>query len=109
MLTMPLAIAKDVDCAVWLLQKFGAVGWQKLAVTDCAELIVTAQMPLKLQMFQPMKRLPAVATGVSVTTVPLVKLAEQVPVQEMPAGLEVTVPPPETVTVRVKLVAESFA
>jgi hypothetical protein len=43
---------------------------------------------------QPAKVLPLVATAVSVTLVPDVRLAEQVLPQEIPAGLLVRVPDP---------------
>jgi hypothetical protein len=49
---------------------------------------------------QPAKVWPAPAVADSETVVPWLKLAEQVPPQLMPAGLEVTVPSPDFETVR---------
>jgi hypothetical protein len=46
----------------------------------------------------PLKEKPLSGVAVSATDVPLVKLAEQVPGQEMPAGVDVTVPLPVTET-----------
>ena len=78
----------------------------KVAVTDCAALMVTLQMPVPVQApLQPAKLAPAAAVAVNVTTVPLLKFALQPPGQLMPAGLLLTVPPavPVRVTVRGKL------
>jgi hypothetical protein len=66
----------------------------KVAVTDCAVLIVTVQgtvVPVQAP-FQPAKAAPADVLGVRLTEVPLMKLAEQVAPQLMPAGELVTVP-----------------
>ena len=54
---------------------------------------------------QPVKVEPAAGAAVSVTAVPLVKLAEQVAPQVIPAGLLVTVPVPVPIleTVRAKV------
>jgi hypothetical protein len=66
-----------------------------LAVTVFAAFMVTMQVvPFAVsQPFQPVKmeRKPGVA--VSVTTLPLLKSAEQVDPQLIPVGLDVTVPP----------------
>src|SRR6185295_17828900 len=75
----------------------------KAASTERASLMVTVQLPVPLQPdpLQPANVEPAAGCAVSVTTVPLSKLAVQAPPQEMPAGalLTVPVPPPERVTV----------
>src|SRR5438034_5478563 len=78
----------------------------KVAVTVVAALRVTVQAPGPEQPppLQPLKVEPAAGAAVSVTAVPLVKLAVQVAPQVMPAGLLVTVPAPvpalETVSVK---------
>src|SRR5439155_607302 len=68
----------------------------KLAVTVVAAESVTVQAPVPEQppLFQPLKVEPVVDAAVSVTAVPLVKLAEQVAPQVMPTGELVTVPLP---------------
>src|SRR5438309_12109717 len=62
-------------------------------------------MPRRPQPVQPANLNPAVRLAVDVTAVPLVKLAEQVAPQLIPAGALVTVPlpVPPGVTVRVKV------
>src|SRR5438445_13164802 len=79
----------------------------KLAVTVVAAVRVTVQEPVPEQPppLQPVKVEPAAGAAVSVTAVPLVKLAAQVAPQVMPAGLLVTVPSraPALETVRVKV------
>src|SRR5258705_3804322 len=67
-----------------------------LAVTDCAPLIVTVQVPVPEQPppLQPVKVDPAAGVAVSVTTVPVVKAIEQVGSQAIPAGALVTAPLP---------------
>jgi len=69
--------------------------YRKLAVTVLAAFMVTVQVvPFAVsQPCQPVKmeRKPGVA--VSVTTLPLLKSAEQVDPQSIPGGLDVTVPP----------------
>src|SRR6266403_1714391 len=70
----------------------------KVAVTDCAPLIVTVQEPVPVQPpLQPVKVEPAAGAAVRVTTVPVVKEVEHVAPQEMPAGALATVqlPVPE--------------
>src|SRR5947209_1114672 len=75
----------------------------KVAVTACAEFIVTTQLPLPLHApVHPVKVEPVVAVGVSVTCVPLLKLAVHVVPQLIPAGLLVTVPLPVPAFVTVK-------
>src|SRR5207245_4243333 len=78
----------------------------KVAVTVVAAESVTVQAPGPVQPapLQPPKVEPAAGAAVSVTAVPLAKLAAQVAPQLMPAGLLVTVPAPapalETVSTR---------
>jgi hypothetical protein len=77
----------------------------KVAVTARAALMVTLQVPVPVQLpLQPEKVEPAAGAAVKVTAVPLVKDAEQVALQSMPAGALVTVPvpAPALVTVRAK-------
>src|SRR6267142_4792017 len=75
----------------------------KVAVTARAALMVRLQVPVPVQLpLQPEKVAPAAGAAVKVTTVPLVKEAEQVAPQSMPAGALVTVPVPALVTVRAK-------
>src|SRR5439155_10551183 len=77
-----------------------------VAVTVVAAESVTVQVPMPEQPppLQPVKMEPAAGAAVSVTAVPLAKLAAQVAPQVMPAGLLVTVPAPapalETVSTR---------
>jgi hypothetical protein len=74
----------------------------KVALTVVSAVIVITQLPKPLQPpVQPTKAEPAVDTAVSVTTIPLVMLAEQLAPQSIPAGLLVTVPLPVRVTVSV--------
>src|SRR6266571_2939646 len=79
----------------------------KVAVTVVAAESVTTHVPVPLQPppVQPLKVEPMAGMAVSITTVPLAKLAEQVAPQVMPAGALVTVPLPvpalETVSVKV--------
>ena len=78
----------------------------KVAVTVVAAETVTTHDPVPEQPppLQPVKVEPAAGAAVSVTAVPLVKLAAQVAPQVMPAGLLVMVPAPvpalETVSVK---------
>src|SRR2546428_11284781 len=70
-----------------------------------------ARLPGRPPPLQPVKVEPAAGVAVSVTAVPLVKLAEQVAPQLMPAGELVTVPlpVPAGVTVRVKVCSVKVA
>lgn len=76
-----------------------------VAVTLSAAFIVIVQVPVPLHAafpLQPANTVPVLAEAVSVTGAPLLKFAEQVLGQEMPAGLLVTVPAvpvPASVTV----------
>ena len=75
----------------------------KVAVTFCAAVIVTVQVPVPLHPppLQPVKVEPPEGVAVSVTLVPLVKLALHVLPQLIPAGLLVTVPLPVPFSVTV--------
>src|SRR5207245_4003234 len=72
------------------------VGTSKVAVTAVGAEIVTVQaaVPEQPPPLQPAKVEPAAGVAVSVTAVPLVKLAEQVTPQLIPTGALVTVPLP---------------
>ncbi len=74
-----------------------------VAVTPCAVFMVTLQValvPLQAPL-QPLKVEPVPGVSVRVTEVPLLKLALQLVPQLMPAGLEVTVPDPLSLTLSV--------
>jgi hypothetical protein len=76
-----------------------------VALTDCAEFIVTLHAPVPLHAPpQPAKVEPESGVAAKLTTVPLAKLAEHVVPQEIPEGVLVTVPVPLPLldTVRVK-------
>src|SRR3989442_907034 len=89
-----------------MMEAAGGVMSVNVAVTVVAALRVTGQAPGPEQPppVQPLKVEPAAGAAVSVTAVPLAKLAAQVAPQVMPAGLLVTVPAPvpalETVSVK---------
>src|SRR2546425_681738 len=76
-----------------------------VAVTTVAPTRVTVQaaVPEQLPPLQPANTEPPSGITVSVTTVPLTKLAEQLEPQLMPAGVLVTVPMPALETVSVKV------
>lgn len=83
-----------------------------VAVTALAALMVTEQVPVPEQApVHPVNVEPVPAAAVKVTTVPLLKLALQVPGQLMPAGLLLTVPlpVPASVTVSAKVTALNVA
>jgi hypothetical protein len=61
--------------------------------------ITQAPVPKHAGPFQPAKVEPGAANGVRVTTVPSTNELLQVAPQEMPDGLEVTLPVPDRVTV----------
>ena len=70
----------------------------KRAVTDLTASMVTVRVVVPVPSpLQPLKVEPASGVAVSVTLVPLLKLAEQVAPQLMPTGLLVTVPLPAPV------------
>ena len=78
----------------------------KVAVTAWVEVMETLQVPVPEQApLQPAKVEPEFAAAVSVTSWPLLKLAEQTLGQFMPAGLLLTapLPVPDRVTARGKL------
>ena len=84
-----------------------------LAVTVLPSRIVTVQVipDTVSQPVQPEKIDRKAGLAVRVTTAPLLKVAEQVAPQLIPAGLEVTVPPrmPVFVTVNVTLTVNTAA
>src|SRR5882724_2512280 len=85
----------------------------KVAVTACAALIVTVQVPVPVQLppLQPLKVDPAAGAAVRVTAVPLANAAAQVVPQETPAGALVIVPVPAPLglTVSVKVCTAKVA
>src|SRR5207245_8647568 len=99
LVTVPLPVPAGVTVRV----KVCSV---KVAVTVVAAETVTTHDPVPEHPppLQPVKVEPAAGAAVSVTTVPLVKLAEHVGPQVIPAGALVTVPlpVPAWVTVGVK-------
>ena len=76
---------------------------EKGAVTETGTFPVKTQgaVPAQPPPLQPPKDEPEAAVAVRVTTVPVEKVAEHVPGQEMPAGELVTVPDPEPLMVTV--------
>jgi hypothetical protein len=77
-----------------------------VAVTDLAALIVTIQLPVPVHApLQPVNVDVPSGAAVKVTTVPLSNNAEQVAPQSIPAGDEVTEPPPVPAFVRVRVKA----
>jgi hypothetical protein len=75
----------------------------KFAVHDLLPVIVTDPSTQSESPNHPENLDPTAATGVRVTTCPLLKLATHVPPQLIPEGLEVTVPLPLPVLVNVRL------
>src|SRR3989449_785364 len=111
---MPVGVLVTVPAPAPPLEIVNAkVGSVKGGVTVAAAETVTVQVPVPEQPppLQPVKVEPAAGAAVSVTAVPLVKLAEQVAPQVIPAGALVTVPlpVPAGVTVRVKVCGEKVA
>lgn len=81
----------------------------KVAVTLAAASIVSVQVCTPLQApDHPPKTKPLPGVAVRVTTVPLLKLAEQFELQLMPSGLLVTVPDPVIVTLSCKEEGDGF-
>jgi hypothetical protein len=103
LLTFPLPLPSLVT----MRANVPAVCWVNVAVTSILALTVTLHVPVPEQPppLQPENTEPLAATAVSVTLVPLVKLAEQALPQSMAAGLLVTVPlpAPEVITLSAKL------
>src|SRR5262249_56735571 len=74
----------------------------RVAVPNCAPLVVTAEVPVPVQPpLQPVKVEPAAGVAVRVTTVPVVKEVEHVAPHVMPAGALVMVPLPAPVLLTV--------
>src|SRR3989441_2703522 len=100
LVTVPLPVPAGVTVRV-------KVCGERVAVTVVAGETVTTQVrvPEQPPPVQPVKVEPAAGVAVSVTAVPLAKLAVQVAPQVMPAGELVTVPlpVPAGVTVRAKV------
>src|SRR5439155_14989 len=93
---MPAGLLVTVPAPAPALETVSTRAGVKVAVTVVAAEIVTVQAPVPEQPppLQPVKVEPAAGAAVSVTAVPLAKLAEQVAPQVIPAGLLVTVPVP---------------
>lgn len=71
----------------------------KVAVTVIGEDVTTEQEPAPEQApDQPMKVKPVLGVAVRVSTVPVLKLTLQVAPQEIPKGVEATMPPPLLMT-----------
>jgi len=104
---MPAGLLVTVPAPAPALETVSMRAGVKVAVTVVAAESVTVQAPVPEQPppVQPLKVEPPAGAAVSVTAVPLVKLAAQVAPQSMPAGELVTVPlpVPAGVTVRVKV------
>src|SRR5438552_4662390 len=98
LVTVPLPVPAGVTVRV-------KVCTVKVAVTVVAAETVTTHVPVPEHPLQPVKVEPAAGVAVSVTAVPLEKLAEQVAPQLIPAGELVTVPlpVPALLTVSAKL------
>src|ERR671937_186694 len=99
LVTVPEPVPALVTVSVWL------TGCRvKVAVTAWSWSMVTVQVPLPVQSpLQPVKVEPASAVAVSVTVVPVVKEAEQVAPQSMPAGELVPEPEPVPALVTVSV------
>src|ERR1700742_3769606 len=82
-----------------------AAGAVKVAVTAVSAVMVGLQAAEPEQAPLQVSVAPLAGAAASATAVPSSNFAEQVPGQLMPAGVEVTVPEPATVTVSVCWVA----
>src|SRR5438046_6701741 len=106
LVTVPLPVPAGVTVRV----KVCSV---KVAVTVVPAESVTTHVPVPEQPppLQPVNAEPAAGAAVNVTAVPLIKLAEHVAPQVIPAGALVTVPlpVPAGVTVRVKVCSVKVA
>ena len=94
---IPAGVLETVPLPVPALVTVSALPFRvNVAVTACAALIVTAQVPVPEHPLplHPAKLEPVLAVAVSVTTVLEAKLAVQVEPQLIPTGLLVTVPLP---------------
>ena len=90
-----LAPAATVAGAALKVQTGVAKLRAKVAVTFCAALMLTTQLPVPVHApLQPVKLLPAADVAVRVTLAPVVKDALQLVPQLMPAGVLVIVPEP---------------
>src|SRR5204862_7314469 len=106
LVTVPLPVPAGVTVRVG-----GGTGRVTVTVVDAESVTTHAPVPEQPPPLQPLKVEPAAGVAVSVTGVPLVKLAEHVAPQVIPAGALVTGPPPGPagVTVRVKVCSVKVA
>src|SRR5216117_762484 len=94
---MPAGVLGTVPLSAPALLILRPTDWRSnVAMTVVAAVRVTVQAPVPEQPppLQPVKVEPVAGVAVSVTAVPLVKLAAQVAPQVIPAGALVTVPLP---------------
>src|SRR5437867_7480032 len=91
---MPAGVLVTIPAPVPALETVSAKVGVNVAVTAVAAVRVTAQGPVPVQMppLQPVKTDPVAGVAVSVTTVPLTKLAVQMEPQSIPPGVLVTAP-----------------
>jgi hypothetical protein len=97
--SMPVGLLVTVPVPEPIFVIVKVAGGLNVAVTDRLASMRTEQEPVPLQ--SPLNVDPAAGVAVRVTGVPGAKPALQVPGQDMPLGLLVTVPVPFTVTVSV--------
>src|SRR2546427_7080481 len=97
--SMPAGLLVTVPVPVPARATVSAKIGVNVGVTVVAPEILTVQPPVPLHPppVQPVNAEFAFGVAMSVTAVPIGKLAEQVPPQAMPAGLHVTVPSPAPV------------
>ena len=92
---VPDALEPELGCPIVTVSVKLGGGRLNVAVTDSAAFIVMTQLPVPLHApLQPANTEPVTGAAVSVTTVPLVKLAEHPLPQLIPVGLLVTLPAP---------------